>query len=499
MDQPHERPHARTAFYSGVLVWLLVLAASAASCTRHQGPAAARSDSVLRVGVGGLPLQAPQAGVQQVVANLSFEGLINFNEDGRPRPFLAERWTTSPDGRTLTVHLHARARFHDDTPVTAAAVVPILESVLPRAMGSAFEDIAEIKVVNELDIELRLRQPAPLVIEALETTIRKPGKNPASVGPYMVASSSGPLELTASKGYYQGRPAIDRIVVHSYPSVRAAWAELLRGGLDMLYEVDADALDSLQSSSGVAVFSFLRHYQYVIMFTPQSPALRSAEIRRELNAVIDRDALVQEGLNGHGLASSGPVSPRHWALGADAPKLAFDPVLAERLQNRRLQFTCLVPADSVYERVALTVKRQLAAASVDMKVQEAPQDQLVAAAAQNNVDAVLVDVISGPGLFRLYQRWHSGSPFDLKSMGSPLMDSALDAIRHAASDDEYRRGVRAFQDAVVEDPPAIFLAWGERARAVSRRFEVPLPEDGRDALATLRLWHPAGAKQMASN
>jgi hypothetical protein len=42
----------------------------------------------------------------------------------------------------------------------------------------------------------------------------------------------------------------------------------------------------------------------------------------------------------------------------------------------------------------------------------------------------------------------------------------------------------------MEDPPAIFLAWPVRARAVSKRFVVPPSEQGRDIMATFRLWKP---------
>jgi hypothetical protein len=75
---------------------------------------------------------------------------------------------------------------------------------------------------------------------------------------------------------------------------------------------------------------------------------------------------------------------------------------------------------------------------------------------------------------------------------SRSQDDALDAIRHAKSDDEYAAGVRGFQQAILDDPPAIFLAWDERARAVSRRFEVPA-EPGVDILGTLRSWRPVDA------
>ena len=103
---------------------------------------------------------------------------------------------------------------------------------------------------------------------------------------------------------------------------------------------------------------------------------------------------------------------------------------------------------------------------------------------------VLFDLISGPSLFRPYLWWYSGAP-NPAGFTSREVDVALDQVRHAASENEYRSGVAAFEKAMREDPPAVFLAWSERARAVSRRFEIPSGDPGRDVLATLRLWKPA--------
>jgi len=486
----------RTVATIGVLGWLLV-SLGVARCTRNTGPMAPAS-ATLRVGVGGLPQLTPQGGLRQLVSNLSIEGLVNFNENGRPRPWLAESWMIGPDGLSVTVQLRRQARFHDGTPVTASLVVRALQQNLPGLMGPAFDDVAQIVADGDAQVRVILRRPSQFLLEALDTSIQKPGKDGAGTGPFApdgVATSSG---LRAAADYYLGRPGIDKIAITPYPSVRAAWADLLRGNIDMLHEVNVDALDSLQASTNVSVFSFVRHYQYAITFSGHAPALESAEVRRELNAAVDRNAIVRVALRGHGIPSTGPIPPQHWALDKSAPKLAFDRDLLKSLAARHLKFTCLVPADSVYERVALAVKQQLAAASVDMRVEEVTQEQILQATQNNKFEAVLVDPVSGPSVFRSYRQFYSKVPFTPKPRGSAQIDAALDRVRHASSDNEYRAGVTAFQQAVVDDPPAIFLAWGERARAVSNKFDVPAPEDGRDVLATLRLWRPATVQQLAS-
>ncbi len=494
MSRNREKRTARQTTF-GVLSSLLL--ALGAGCATSAGPTVPAS-SVLRVGVGGLPQQTAQGGVRQFVGNLSGEGLLNFTEDGRPKPWLAEQWAVAPDGLSVTIRLHPRARFHDGSPVRAEVVARALERSLPGVMGPAAEDLSGISAVSNEEIQLRLRQRSQLVLEALDTDIQKPDSHAGFTGPF-VPDPGAPSELHANADYYLGKPSIDRISVTVFPSVRSAWAELLRGSIDMLSEVNPDALDSLEASTNVAVFSFIRHYQYVITFGRSAGPLESPQVRRELNAAIDRDTLVKVALRGHGVPSTGPVPPKHWAFDSSAPRVRFEPALARNLPARHLSFTCLIPADSVYERIALAVKQQLEAAGVDMQVKEATQQELLNATRDGNFEAVLVDPVGGPSLFRAYRQFYSKVPFIPKPRSSPLIDAALDRIRHAASDDQYRAGVTAFQQAVVDDPPALFLAWGERARAVSRRFDVPSPGDARDVLATLRLWRPAPQQFASAN
>lgn len=430
--------------------------------------------------------------------NLSLEGLVRIGENGRAEPRLAQDSSVAADGLSIRIRLKDGVRFQDGSALTASTVAKVLDTSLRAFMGPVFDDIDRIAAVGPNVIEIHLRRASPLVQEALEVQIRKPDNPAVGTGPFSPVNAESLSELRAHRDYHLGAPTIDRIVLSNYPSVRAAWADMLRDKVDMLYEVSIDALDLMREAKNVSLYTFTRPYQYMVVLNVRSSKLRSVEVRRALNLAIDRVALVRDAFDGHASPSAGPIWPRHWTFREDFPKLAFNPSNAAALlsginiepsANRSvlLRFTCLVPPD--YERVALVVKRQLEAFGIVMELREASNDEAVRALSSPDFEAVILDAIEGPSIFRVYQLWHSGGSQNPGALGSPTTDRALDRIRHARSEDEYRAGVAAFQQIAIDDPPAIFLAWGERARAVSRRFHVQT-EQGRDVLTTLRLWRP---------
>ncbi len=112
-------------------------------------------------------------------------------------------------------------------------------------------------------------------------------------------------------------------------------------------------------------------------------------------------------------------------------------------------------------------------------------------------EAALSDYLLGPNLVRPYKYWHSNGPFNFGHYQNHAVDEALDSIRRAPDDAQYKAGVASFWRAMVDDPPAVFLAWPERARAVSTRFAVPTEPDT-DVLNTLHLWKPAPETERSS-
>lgn len=465
-----------------------------AGCNRDTPASTLPSSGTLRIGLGASAAQSAgaEAGMAQIVNILASETLLSFDRDGRAIPVVAKGWTYSPDGLTLRLQLR-EAHFHDGTPVTAAAVKAGIERRLARVMGPGFEDIDEIRAESEREIVFSLKRPSALLLEALDIPIQKADAPPLQSGPFKPESAGDEAALVANDAYYGGRPALDRIVLRPYESIRAAWADLLRGNVDMLYEVGPDALASLEPSTRVKMFSYRRHYQYALIFNMRRPRLQDPGLRRRLSAAVDRTALIQDALAGRATPSQGPVWPDHWAIESARAAIPFSP---DRVASSAepLRFDCLL-GDPSHERIAIALQRQLQSVGVELELHIEPTAEAVRRMEAKEFDLVFLEIISAPNLLRPFTFWHSKGPYNYGGFSSPAVDTALDAIRHALDDDAYKAGVAAFQHAIEDDPPAIFLAWGERARAVSTAFEVPSGPD-RDPLGTLRLWRPVAARPL---
>src|SRR5437773_4035180 len=131
--------------------------------------------------------------------------------------------------------------------------------------------------------------------------------------------------------YYRGAPKIDRIVWKSYTTARTAWAAMMRGEIDFLYDVAPDALEFTRNAGSVQDFYFLRNYVHGIVFNSRRPVFRDPRVRRALNYAVDRSTIMDRVFKGRGLAASTPMWPQHWANDVNLPNYTYDPARAVAL------------------------------------------------------------------------------------------------------------------------------------------------------------------------
>jgi peptide/nickel transport system substrate-binding protein len=439
--------------------------------------------------------------------------LVRIREDGRFEPGLFEQWTASEDGSTWTFRLRAGVKMHDGSPATASLVKAVLDAEVQQSgAGPGFEDVASVSARDESTVEIQLRNTAGfLFFDDLSVTLlmrRQPGSPPVGAGPYQLVESSGDgtTVLRAFPDYYQGPPTIPRIEIRTFPTARAAWAAMMRDEIDFLYEVGREALDFVEAESAVQVYSFPRPYAFLLGFNVRHPALARKEVRRALNFAVNREQILQTALRGRGRRADGFIWPAHWAFDRSVPTFAYDRRAAVRLldqtglsprrdadgRERRLRLACLLPSDwPFYETMALVVQRQLYDVGVDLDLEPVPAQELTARLQKGDFDVFLFNLANARRLSWPYRFLHTPGPgrAALVNWGYAAADTVLDRIRYARSDDEVRAAVAELQRVLYYDPPAVFIAWDERARAVSRRFQIP-GEPRRDILQTLWQWRP---------
>ena len=341
----------------------------------------------------------------------------------------------------------------------------------------------------------------------------KPGsKDTIGTGAYKVVSTTDTgASLVAFPQYFRGKPALAGIDVINYPTQRNAWTAMMRGDLDMLYEVSRDSAEFVQAETRVRSYPFSRSYYIPLVFNMRHPILGKAEVRRAINEALDRHALVQDGLRGQGSVADGPLWPKHWAYKPTAHPYLFNSLAAgKRLDAAgfkprhsaklgvplRFAFKCLVFGnDPRFERLAVVAQKQLADIGIDMQLEALPLNALMARTRTGDFDAFLIEM-SGRSLSRLYDFWRSQGPA-LNNSGYHGADAVLDRLRAARTDDDTRAAVVDLQRVLHDDPPAVFIAWQQMIRAVSADFDVAAEPD-RDILSNVWMWRRAVPQAKAS-
>jgi peptide/nickel transport system substrate-binding protein len=498
----------RTALraWCGVIFSACLAACSPADTTQSQrGP-------ILTIGVPESGVNGPDLGTGSLIRQSTLEGLtqVNVSVDGRALPRLAESWSWENSGRRLRLRLRSGVLFHDGTKLTpsvaADAVRVAIDQEGNKALYPSLAMITAVQPDGESELVLDLSEPSAFLPEDLDFPLAI-GNGNIGTGPFVLISrdSSG-VVLRRFDHYYLGAPEIEEVTIRPFDTLRTAWTSLLRGDLDMVTDVPPEAVEFIQNEQ-IQVVVYARSYQFVVVFNLQRPPFNSSSLRRALNVAVDRETLIANVLQNQGEPSSGPIWPRHWAYDRSLSPYSFDRDFATTLLDNagfregrlpgtsdsapaRLRFTCLLPQGfSLLERIGLEVQRQLFEVGVDVQFDVVPARDFDARIREGNFEAVLVDMISGPTLARPHVFWGSPRREGLHAFGYQNNEAArlFELLRTSGNDAAVRSAVGRLQRVLLDDPPALFLAWNQRARAVTRRFRL-IGQTGHDPLVTIRQW-----------
>lgn len=470
---------------------------AAAACAASPDPDE-NAGSVL-VGVVAPRDGAPQGqvvGLGYLTGTLVGETLVSIDQSGQFQPRLIERWERSEDGKTWRFHLKKGVKFHNGEALTSRLVT----AAVRRQLGM-LGDAQSITEIDDFTFEIVQHRPSAFLLDGIVNVgINTTDTGRSGTGPFVIDTSEPErIRFRAFDGYHRGSPTVREVGLEQYADQRNAWAALMRGEIDVLYEVSPEARDFVETETSVGVSSFIRPYTYLLGFNLRHGQFKDKRVRRALNLAVDRKQAIRTALRGRGEAAYDHLWPKHWAVDSSRGTYESDKTAAIALLEAsgrhvlgptadgrmpsRLAFHCLVYAP--LEKLALSVQRELALIGVDMTVELLSVTEMGRRLSTGEFEAFLFELANARILGYTYSFWHSESPSSVRT-GYDAADAVLDDVRYARNDAELRAAVRALQDILRDDPPGVFLAYPQVARAVNRRFEIPSGEE--DIFHTIARW-----------
>ncbi len=246
-------------------------------------------------------------------------------------PGMAESWSASPDGLTLTFKLRSDLKFPDGTPATAedaawsiqrAVLLGFFSSSNLTQWGFSKDQITEqVQAPDPTTLVLKLSKPypVPLLLSAafannnvsvilskaagLKNAKTTEGKSdlgnaffktgPVCVGPYHVTrwDANDVVILERNDNYFGPKPNLKRIIIRHVPESSAQRLLLEKGDIDVARLLNTDDLKALESNKDIHIEQTLMQGMQYLALNTNDPILAKDKVREAIRYLIDYDGL----------------------------------------------------------------------------------------------------------------------------------------------------------------------------------------------------------------
>ncbi|MDR1263498.1 MAG: peptide-binding protein [Oscillospiraceae bacterium] len=282
-------------------------------------------------------------------------------------PQLAESWNVSEDGLSLTFYLRKDVKWHDGVPFTADDVVFNYTAMCDARVNSTgygdkmlsikgaieyneyttalmngeaegltpVEGVEGIVKEDDYTVTFIYSEPyAPALVKFADSRAVITPKHiwenipfeqwrsspelgaPVGTGPYKFVKYEQDqyTEFVRNEDYFGQVPAIEHFI-YKVVNQDTAQAELLSGDLDvvsMISDVREESLKVYTDAGMIVVEKADAGYQYMNI-NLRDPKLSDVRVRQAIAYAIDRQAIVDNLLNGHGIVLDAPMIASSWA------------------------------------------------------------------------------------------------------------------------------------------------------------------------------------------
>ena len=435
-------------------------------------------------------------------------------------PSVATDWTQSPDGTEWRFRIREGVRYHSGRACDAEAVAATFAfhaDPVASPLNSGFWHVVDSVRAEGDAVVIRLRHPSagfPTLLRSWHAAIHCQASRDAAGDDYgwTSADGTGPFRFKhldpdvtqeverwdeyagTGVGWLENRgPAyLDGIRWVPLPDEEGRAAALEDGIVDCVQNPSLLHVDRLAASPDLEVISFQQSALVYLALDHETTRLGFDDIRvrRAISCAIDRDAIVERDLAGHGWPAHGPVpSASPWyepgveALGGTSQAKAIALLDAAGLtpgpDGVRLRFSVLVLEDATVRRAAKSIQEMLRQVGVEIELRPVTGFADFYGALGNHPEAFLSkwfwpDPVDAIVLF--ISSWsHAGPNWQRASI--PAIDTACRAWMEAPDTAAQAAAAREIQLLSAEHLPLIPLFSPATVWAHHRRVHgwVPTP------------------------
>lgn len=255
---------------------------------------------------------------------LIYEPLVRLDAKLDVVPAVAESWSFSDDGLTLTFKIDANAKFSDGTAVTSEDVKASFERLLDEATAAAarsnFLSISAIDAPDPATVVFTLSQPDAPILVAMATINAAvvPAKAIADGSIATVTLGSGPFVLdqwdpnakevlSVNPNWAGGDIAYDGITISVLPDETAILASLRAGQTDFALLNDPLVATLVPNEPNLQLNAVPGLAYNVLQLNPSRTPMDNLKLRQAISCAVDRQDILDTALVGEGKVT-GPLT-----------------------------------------------------------------------------------------------------------------------------------------------------------------------------------------------
>lgn len=482
--------------FKGIKIWLLIIGLSlmvgcGTTSTKSVNDKTTNNsaEQVLVYGSNDYEQINPAIKEHGEINSLIFNGLTAHDKDNKVVPALAESWEFDDKSNTYLFKLRKDVKWHDGKEFTAEDVKFTIEAIQDEKnqseIASNYEDIVEVRIKDKYTVEIVLKAANIAMLDYLtvgmlpkhllegkDITTDSFNQNPIGTGPFKFEKwdRGQSITLIKNKEYFKKEPKLDKVVFKIVEDSKAKVMQLKAGELD-LAQITPKDIDVFKDNQDYTVNVMKTADYRGIMYNFNASLFKeNKELPNALSYAIDRQAIVDSVLLGHGEKAYSPLQMGPYN-NSTIEKFEYNPEKAknelERLgwkkddkgiyekAGKKLSFEIVCgEGDQVRIDMANICSQQLKAIGVDAKVvvnakiDWANQDSyLIGWGSQFDPDD------------HTYKVFGTGKGANYNAYSNLKIDEILQKARETDNEEERIKLYKEFQEEMVKEMPYTFISY----------------------------------------